>query len=71
MEPGSNFGGTNYVANAGSGTLNFGSLNKADGVFFITSKIDFRKLTDEKSPAGKVDYHNMGAMYEVLAALDR
>jgi prepilin-type processing-associated H-X9-DG protein len=43
---GSTFGGTNYVANAGSGTLNFGSLAKADGVFYITSKIDFRKITD-------------------------
>jgi prepilin-type N-terminal cleavage/methylation domain-containing protein/prepilin-type processing-associated H-X9-DG protein len=43
---GSNFGGTNYVANAGSGTLNFGSLTNADGVFYIRSKIDFRKLTD-------------------------
>ncbi|MFO1318158.1 MAG: AGE family epimerase/isomerase [Burkholderiales bacterium] len=29
---------------------------------------DNRKLTDEKSPAGKVDYHNMGACYEVLHA---
>jgi prepilin-type processing-associated H-X9-DG protein len=43
---GSTFGGTNYVANAGSGTLNFGSLTKADGVFYITSKTDFRQLTD-------------------------
>ena len=28
------------------------------------------KLTDEKSPAGKVDYHDMGACYDVLAALE-
>ena len=27
------------------------------------------KLTDEKSPAGKVDYHTMGACYEVLNVL--
>jgi mannose/cellobiose epimerase-like protein (N-acyl-D-glucosamine 2-epimerase family) len=27
------------------------------------------KLTDEKSPAGKVDYHTMGACYEVLTVL--
>ena len=27
------------------------------------------KVTDEKSPAGKVDYHDMGACYDVLAAL--
>lgn len=30
---------------------------------------DNRKLSDEKSPAGKTDYHTMGACYEVLAAL--
>lgn len=44
--PGSTFGATNYAANAGSGTLNFGSLTRADGVFFIRSNIDFRKITD-------------------------
>lgn len=32
---------------------------------------DNRKLTDEKSPAGKVDYHNMGACYDVLPLADR
>ena len=25
-----------------------------------------RKYSDEKSPAGKTDYHTMGACYEVL-----
>jgi len=29
------------------------------------------KLTDEKSPAGKTDYHTMGACYEVLNVLER
>ncbi|PQO98108.1 N-acylglucosamine 2-epimerase [Massilia phosphatilytica] len=29
-----------------------------------------RKLTDEKSPAGKTDYHTMGACYDVLHALE-
>jgi mannose/cellobiose epimerase-like protein (N-acyl-D-glucosamine 2-epimerase family) len=29
------------------------------------------KVTDEKSPAGKVDYHDMGACYDVLAALGK
>ncbi|MFT7722889.1 MAG: AGE family epimerase/isomerase [Roseateles sp.] len=28
-----------------------------------------RKLSDEKSPAGKVDYHTMGACYDIAAAL--
>jgi mannose/cellobiose epimerase-like protein (N-acyl-D-glucosamine 2-epimerase family) len=27
------------------------------------------KITDEKSPAGKTDYHTMGACYDVLRAL--
>ena len=30
-----------------------------------------RKVTDEKSPAGKTDYHTMGACHEVLAMLRR
>jgi len=30
---------------------------------------DNRKLGDEKSPAGKTDYHTMGACYEVLKVL--
>jgi mannose/cellobiose epimerase-like protein (N-acyl-D-glucosamine 2-epimerase family) len=30
---------------------------------------DNAKVTDEKSPAGKVDYHDMGACYDVLAAI--
>jgi mannose/cellobiose epimerase-like protein (N-acyl-D-glucosamine 2-epimerase family) len=29
------------------------------------------KLTDEKSPAGKADYHTMGACYDVLRALGK
>ncbi|HSI60365.1 MAG TPA: AGE family epimerase/isomerase [Ideonella sp.] len=41
------------------------------GAWFRILGPDNRKLTDEKSPAGKVDYHNMGAIYEVLAALAR
>jgi mannose/cellobiose epimerase-like protein (N-acyl-D-glucosamine 2-epimerase family) len=41
------------------------------GAWFRILTHDNRKLTDEKSPAGKVDYHNMGACYESLAALDR
>ncbi|MDA7417238.1 AGE family epimerase/isomerase [Xenophilus arseniciresistens] len=28
------------------------------------------KISDEKSPAGKTDYHTMGACYDVLKALD-
>ena len=39
------------------------------GAWFRVLGPDNRKLSDEKSPAGKTDYHTMGACYEVLAAL--
>ncbi len=44
--PGSVYGGTNYFANAGSGLLNNGSLNAADGVFFTMSSVRFQNLSD-------------------------
>jgi mannose/cellobiose epimerase-like protein (N-acyl-D-glucosamine 2-epimerase family) len=36
------------------------------GAWYRILSPDNRKVTDEKSPAGKVDYHTMGACYEVL-----
>lgn len=39
------------------------------GAWFRILAPDNRRLTDEKSPAGKVDYHTMGACYEVLQVL--
>jgi len=39
------------------------------GAWFRILGHDNRKLTDEKSPAGKVDYHNMGACLDVLTLL--
>ena len=36
------------------------------GAWYRILGADNAKLTDEKSPAGKVDYHTMGACYEVL-----
>jgi prepilin-type N-terminal cleavage/methylation domain-containing protein len=47
--PGSTYGGTNYVANGGSGLLNAGSLTQADGVFFTMSNISFQNLIDGSS----------------------
>jgi mannose/cellobiose epimerase-like protein (N-acyl-D-glucosamine 2-epimerase family) len=41
------------------------------GAWYRILSPDNKKLTDEKSPAGKVDYHTMGACYEVLASLAR
>ncbi|WP_047193558.1 AGE family epimerase/isomerase [Caldimonas brevitalea] len=39
------------------------------GAWFRILTRDNRKLTDEKSPAGKVDYHTTGACYEILGTL--
>jgi mannose/cellobiose epimerase-like protein (N-acyl-D-glucosamine 2-epimerase family) len=46
-------------------------VDHKNGAWFRILTHDNRKLTDQKSPAGKVDYHNMGACYEVIAALER
>lgn len=40
------------------------------GAWYRIIAPDNRKLTDEKSPAGKTDYHTMGACYDVLRAID-
>jgi prepilin-type N-terminal cleavage/methylation domain-containing protein/prepilin-type processing-associated H-X9-DG protein len=47
--PGSTYGATNYSANVGSGLVSYGSLTKADGVFFSDSRIAFRDITDGAS----------------------
>ncbi len=39
------------------------------GAWYRILSPDNRKLTDEKSPAGKTDYHTMGACYDVLRAI--
>ena len=41
------------------------------GAWYRILGTDNSKLTDEKSPAGKVDYHTMGACYEVLNVLKK
>ena len=40
------------------------------GAWFRILARDNSKLSDEKSPAGKTDYHTMGACYEVLKVLN-
>jgi len=40
------------------------------GAWFRILTRDNRKVDDLKSPAGKTDYHTMGACYEVLRALE-
>ena len=39
------------------------------GAWYRTLSPDNRRYTDLKSPAGKVDYHTMGACYDMIAAL--
>ena len=39
------------------------------GAWYRILTEDNRKYSDEKSPAGKTDYHTMGACYEVLSLL--
>ena len=39
------------------------------GAWYRILSADNRHVTDEKSPAGKVDYHDMGACHDVLAAM--
>jgi mannose/cellobiose epimerase-like protein (N-acyl-D-glucosamine 2-epimerase family) len=39
------------------------------GAWFRILDADNRRITDQKSPAGKTDYHTLGACWEALAAL--
>ncbi len=43
------YGGTDYVANTGSGTILSGSLVNADGVFFLDSSVRLTDITDGTS----------------------
>ena len=57
----------------GTGTTNCGPTLAAfrrprHGAWYRILDRDNRKYSDEKSPAGKTDYHTMGACYEVLHA---
>ena len=47
--PGQTFGGTNYAACTGSGTITFGTLVASDGVFYTTSATRFADLLDGSS----------------------
>ncbi|HVY04597.1 MAG TPA: AGE family epimerase/isomerase [Burkholderiales bacterium] len=41
------------------------------GAWYRILTRDNRKISDEKSPAGKTDYHTMGACYEVLNVVEK
>ncbi|MFM2058408.1 MAG: hypothetical protein RLY71_2793 [Pseudomonadota bacterium] len=44
-------------------------VDHAHGAWYRILGPDNRKLSDDKSPAGKTDYHTMGACYDVLRGL--
>jgi len=46
-------------------------VDHAHGAWYRILTLDNRKYSSEKSPAGKVDYHTMGACYDILPALAR
>ena len=41
------------------------------GAWFRILSPDNRRLGEQKSPAGKTDYHTMGACFEVLESMER
>jgi mannose/cellobiose epimerase-like protein (N-acyl-D-glucosamine 2-epimerase family) len=45
-------------------------VDHVHGAWYRILARDNRKYSDEKSPAGKTDYHTMGACYEVLKILN-
>ena len=45
-------------------------VDHVNGAWYRILAVDNRKYSDEKSPAGKTDYHTMGACYEVMSALE-
>ena len=46
-------------------------VDQRHGAWFRILTADNRKISDEKSPAGKTDYHTMGACYEVLRVVEK
>ncbi len=46
-------------------------IDHTHGAWYRILKGDNSKIDNCKSPAGKTDYHTMGACYEVIAMLDR
>ena len=60
----------------GIGMIEFGVLAGSHmidhkyGAWYRILDLNNNKYDDLKSPAGKVDYHTMGACYEVMNILD-
>ncbi len=58
---GSEYGATNYIATSGSGTVNSGSLNKSDGVFYTASKTAFHDVLDGTSHTAVFSERTVGS----------
>lgn len=54
------FGGTNYVGCTGSGAIDNGTIARADGVFFLTSHVRFRDLSDGASHTAAFSERTLG-----------
>jgi len=63
---GSTFGGTNYVACVGSGTVGNGTLVRADGVFYLMSRVRFADLRDGSSHTAACSERTLGAGLYIL-----
>ena len=59
-----------FLGAAGEVTGSCLRVDHEHGAWFRILGRDNRKLSDEKSPAGKVDYHTMGACYDIVKALE-
>ena len=46
-------------------------IDHRHGAWYRILDRENRKYSDEKSPAGKTDYHTMGACWDVLAAMGK
>jgi prepilin-type processing-associated H-X9-DG protein len=58
---GSIFGPTNYAANAGSGTVDFGNIKAADGVFYTGSAIRLKDIVDGSSQTAALSERLLGS----------
>ena len=64
------FGGTNYVASVGSGTVDNGNMVGADGVFFTGSKVALKSITDGSSHTVAFSERTLGPGVSSMSAAD-
>jgi prepilin-type N-terminal cleavage/methylation domain-containing protein/prepilin-type processing-associated H-X9-DG protein len=58
---GSAYGPTNYAANSGSGTIDFGNIKVADGIFYTGSAIGFKDIVDGSSQTAAFSERLLGS----------